>query len=135
MLDCVSDYWRGQAGRSSRCTGLRAGRLWASGSRLCDGLHQRSLPLGKRRIEIYVAVHPGAEAVGSERLQLLVQVAAKLAEVFVAAISKRQNRVRKILEAGKVLNAELVVKRLHRIWRIAFAICARDQHGITFSGQ
>src|SRR6266568_4327376 len=124
----------------SRLRFIRAGswnkRLClVSGCDLIQTRDQFGFPLLKRVGRIHIAIDPVAESICAQRRKLGVEVAAKLAEMLVVAVTESENSIGEIFKAGKMFEAEFLIKRLHAIRRFAVAICAGKDKGISFRRQ
>ncbi len=102
---------------------------------LIELAEEGGLPGGEREIEIDVAVNAVGDAGGTEGGEFIVEVDTELAEVLVVGVSQGEDRVGEVLVAGKVLEAELLVKGLNCVGSVALAVGAGDKDGVTLCGQ
>ena len=73
-----------------------------------------------------------AMRIGAERGEFVVEVYAELAEVLVVRIAQRKDGVEEFSAMqGRVFEAELLVEGLDGIGRVAFAVGAGDEDGVT----
>src|SRR5579862_3758970 len=86
--------------------------------------HHLRFPGRKRLIHINVTLHALAQGRCPERCQLGIEISAESAEMFVMAIAQSEDCVGKLLHARKMLETELLVKRLNTIRSVAVAIGA-----------